>query len=168
MNAIHPFSEDVLFPASVCNYLIDGLDQRLTSTFRPNYPDYCQPHDMLASHQRSRLPIILHAMQLAEEEIQTYTSIARNAFGGQAFHSNATAYPSQVEITLNRYSIEHVKGTDGYNSDATNKSSISLGWNNSCFGCGGPHPWMCNKVILCPHKTVTGSVRLLQRITRSC
>jgi hypothetical protein len=95
-------------------------------------------------------------MQLAEEEVQTYASIARNAIGGQAFHSNTTAYPSQAEITLNRYSTEHVKGMAGYNSDATNKSNTSHGWNSSCFGCGGPHPWMHNKVILCPHKDRAG------------
>jgi hypothetical protein len=59
MNAIRPFSKDVCFPVSMCNYLIDGLDQRLTSIFRRNYPNYGQPHDMLASHQRSRFPIIL-------------------------------------------------------------------------------------------------------------
>jgi hypothetical protein len=53
MNAIRPFSKDVRFPVSVCNYLIDGLDQRLTSIFHRNYPDYGQPHDMLASHQCS-------------------------------------------------------------------------------------------------------------------
>jgi hypothetical protein len=45
---------------------------------------------------------------------------------------------------------------DGYNSDATNKSSTTLGWNSSCFRCRGPHPWMCNKVVLCPHKDCVG------------
>jgi hypothetical protein len=91
-------------------------------------------------------------MQSAEEEVQTYTSIARNAIGGQAFHFDATTYPSQAETTLNRYSTEHAKGTYDYNSDATNKSSTSLGQSNSCFGCSSPHPWMRNKVVLCPHK----------------
>ncbi len=144
MNAIFPFSKDICIPVSVCNYLIDNLDQCLTSIFHCNYLDYGQPHKMLASHQRSWFPIILRAMQLAEEEVQTYMSCARNAIGGQAFHSDATAYPSQVEITLNRYSTLRVKGTDGYNSDATNKSSTSLGQNSSCFGSSGHHPWMCN------------------------
>jgi hypothetical protein len=112
MNTIHPFSKDVCFPVSVCNYLINGLDQHLTSIFRHNSPNYGQPHNMLASHQRSHFPIILRAMQSAEEEVQTYTSIARNAVGGQAFHSNPTVYPSQeAEITLNRYSTERVKKT---------------------------------------------------------
>jgi hypothetical protein len=155
MNAICPFSKDTCFLLSICNYLIDGLDQRLTSIFHRKYPDYGQPHDMLASHQRSGFPIILCAMQLAEEEIQTYTSIAKNPIGGQAFLSNATAYPSQAEITLNHYSTERIKGTDGDNSDATNQSSTSLGGNTSCFVCGGPHPWMHNKIILCPHNDHT-------------
>ncbi len=85
-----------------------------------------------------------------------YTSIARNAVGGEVFHSNATAYPSQAEITLNRYSTERAKGTDGYNSYATNKLSTSLGQNSSCFRCSGPYLWMHDKVILCPHKDHAG------------
>jgi hypothetical protein len=153
MNKICSFGKDVHFPVSLCNYLIDKLDQRLTSC---NYPNYNQPHNMLASHQHSGFPIILCAIQSAAEEVQTYMSIARNAIGGQAFHSDATVYPSQAEITLNRYSTEHVKGMDDYNSDATNKSSTSLGRNSSCFGCGSPHPWMHNKVILCPHNDRAG------------
>ena len=152
MIVICHFNKDVRFPISICNYLIDGLDQHLTSIFHQNYPDYGQPHDMLASHQCSWFPSILRAMQSAEEEVQTYMSIARNAFGVQAFHSNETAYPSQAEITLNCYSTEHVKGTEGYNSDATKKPGTSFGQNSSCFACGGPHPWMRNKVTICPHK----------------
>jgi hypothetical protein len=40
--------------------------------------------------------------------------------------------------------------------DTTNKSNTSLGQNDSCFGCGGPHPWMWHKVIVCPHKDRLG------------
>jgi hypothetical protein len=94
-------------------------------------------------------------MQSAEDEVQTYTSIARNAIGGQVFYSNATAYPSQAEITLNCYSTERVKRTEGSNSNAT-KLGTSPGWESSCFGCRGPHPWMRNKVITCPHKDQAG------------
>ncbi len=119
MNAICSFSKDICFFVSKCNYLIDGLDQRPTSIFRRNYPDYGQPHDMLASHQRSQFPIILRAMQSAKEEVQTYTSIAWNAISGQAFHAKATAYPSQAEVTLNRYSTKRFKGNDDSNSNAT-------------------------------------------------
>jgi hypothetical protein len=82
---------------------------------------------MLASYQSSWFTIILCAMQSAKEDVQMYTSIARNAIGGQAFHSNATAYLSQTETTLNRYSPRRTKGMDrGYNSDATNKSNTYL------------------------------------------
>jgi hypothetical protein len=109
---------------------------------------------MLASRQGNRFPIILRAMQSAEEEVQTYTSIARIAVGGQAFHSDATTYPSQAEITLNRYT-KCVKGMEGSNSDAT-KLGTSLGQESSCFGCGDPHPWMRNKVIICLHKDQAG------------
>jgi hypothetical protein len=146
------------FPVSVCNYLINGLDQRLVSIFCRNYPKYGQLHDMLAAFQLCRLPIILRAMQSAKEEVQTYTSIARNAIGGQAFHLDATTHPSQAEATLNRYSQPRAKGTNsGYSSNATNKSNTSLSCNDSCFGCGDrSHPWMQDKVILCPPKDRPG------------
>jgi hypothetical protein len=76
---------------------------------------------MLAAFQLRPLPIILRAMQSAEEEVQTYTSIARNAIGSQAFHLDASAHPSQAEVTLNRYSQPRAKGTNsGYSSNATN------------------------------------------------
>jgi hypothetical protein len=92
-------------------------------------------------------------MQSAKEEVQMYTSITRDAIGGKAFHSDATAYPCKAETTLKRYSPGCAKATDsGYNSNATNKSNTSLGQSNSCFRCGGSHPWMRNKIILCPHK----------------
>jgi hypothetical protein len=94
-------------------------------------------------------------MQSAKEEVQTYTSIARNAIGSQTFHTKAIAYPSQVEITLNRYSIERIKGNDGSTSNATKLGTLAR-WKSSCFGCGGPHPWMRNKVITCPHKDQAG------------
>jgi hypothetical protein len=118
-------------------------------------PTTVSPHDMLASHQRRRFPIILRAIQSAEEEVQTYTSIARNAVSGQAFHSNTTAYPSQVEITPNRYSSKRVKGMDGSNFNATKSGTLS-GQETSCYGYGGPHAWMRNKVITCPHKDRAG------------
>jgi hypothetical protein len=155
INAICHFSKDVCFPVSVCNYLNDGLDQRLTLIFHRNYPDYSQPHDMLASHQCSRFPIILCTMQSAKEEVQTYTFIAWNAGGSQAFHAKATAYPSQAEITLNCYSTKRVKRNDGSTSNATKLGTLP-GWESSCFGCRGPHPWMHNKVIMCPHKDLGG------------
>jgi hypothetical protein len=82
-------------------------------------------------------------------------SIARNAVGSQTFHAKATAYPSQAEITVNRYSTKRVKGNDGSTSNAT-KLGTSARRKSSCFGCGGPHPWMRNKVITCPHKDQAG------------
>jgi hypothetical protein len=89
-------------------------------------------------------------MQSAKEEVQKYTSIARNAICSQAFHSNATAYLSQTETTLNRYSPGCTKGTDGGYTNATNKSNTSPGKGNSCFGCGGSHYWMRNKIFVDP------------------
>jgi hypothetical protein len=148
MNAIRPFSEGICFPVSICNYLIDSLDQRLTSIFCYNYPDYGQPHDMLASHQRSWFPIILCAMQLAEEEVQNYMSIARNAIGVQAFHSNATVR------TLNCYSTERVKGTDGFNSDATKSQALLLDGMLPALGVVVPIPGCATRSFYAPTRTV--------------
>jgi hypothetical protein len=100
MNAMCPFASKAQFPKSVCNALIDGLDKRLIAIFRRNYPDHAVLHDLQGSFQHSRLPIILDAMTMAKEEVQSISAIARSSVGGQAFKSNALAFPSQAERTL--------------------------------------------------------------------
>jgi hypothetical protein len=104
MNAMHPFASEAQFPKSVCNALIDGLDKRLIAIFHRNYPDHTALHDLQGSFQRSRLPIILDAMTMAEEEVQSISAIARSSVGGQAFKLDALAFPSQEEHTLDQYS----------------------------------------------------------------
>jgi hypothetical protein len=160
MNGMRPFAGEARFPVSVCNMVIDGLDLRLVPIFRRNYKDYAQPYDLQASSQRSKFPVILSAMQMSEDEVKSITAIARSSVNGQAFHSDALAFPSQAETTLNRYSLGG-GGGGGYKSDGsggyrTNESRKSLGKNDSCFDCKLPHPWMKNKVILCPNKDKPG------------
>jgi hypothetical protein len=60
---------------------------------------------------------------------------------GQGFYStiiggeSAPAFPSQAEKTLTRYS-----------SGGGQRERLSL----KCFGCGGNHPWIKDKKIMCP------------------
>ena len=100
INAMRLFASKARFPKSVCNALIDGLDKRLIAIFRRNYPDHAILHDLQGSFQRSRLPIILDAMTMAEEEVQSISAIVCSSDGGQAFKSDALAFPSQAERTL--------------------------------------------------------------------
>ncbi len=53
MNAMRPFAGDERFPVSVCNKLIDGIDQHLMPIFCRNYQEYAVIHDLQASYQRS-------------------------------------------------------------------------------------------------------------------
>jgi hypothetical protein len=159
MNGMRPFAGKAHFPISVCNMLMDGINSRLVLIFRRNYKDYVLAHDLQASYQRSKFPAILSAMQMSEDEVKSITAIAQNSVGGQAFHTNAMAFPSQAETTLTRYS-----GGGGYKSDGG--SSIrgyclddtrqSLGKDDSCFGCKGIHPWMRDGKIVCPNKDKPG------------
>ncbi len=103
MNGMRPFAGETRFPMSVCNMLMDGLDSRLVLIFRQNYKDYVQTHDLQASYQRSKFPAILSAMQMSEDQVKLITAISRNSVNGQAFHSDALAFPSQAKTTLNRF-----------------------------------------------------------------
>jgi hypothetical protein len=110
------------FPISICNMLMDGIDSRLVSIFNK---DYALAHNLQASYQRSKFPAILSAMQMSEDEVKLITAIARSSVGGQAFHANAMAFPSQAETTLTRYSggggykLDGGSSAGGYRSDDT-------------------------------------------------
>ncbi len=159
MNGMWPFAGKACFPISICNMLMDGIDSRLNLIFRSNYKDYALAHDLQASYQRSKFPAILSAMQMSEDEVKLIIAIAQSSVGGQAFHANAMAFPSQAKTTLTHYS-----GGGGYKSDCgssargycSNDTHRSLGKNDSCFGCKGIHPWMRDGNIVCPNKDKPG------------
>ncbi len=167
MNAMRPFASKARFPKSVCNALIDGLDKHLIAIFRLNYPDRAILHDLQGSFQRSRLPIILGAMTMAEEEVQSISAIARSSVGGQALKSDALAFPSQLERTLDQYSggySSESRSASGYRLDSGYRSDRSggstgecgLGRRDSCFGCKGIHPWVKNGIVVCPNADKPG------------
>ncbi len=101
---------------------------------------------------------MLQAAQRAEEDYTNVQRTAREAIGlgGQYFFSSsnirgASAFPSQAETTLIKYSQSG--GNRGGN-----------GWGErrppTCFGCGGPHPWSelidGKFVVKCPNKLNSG------------
>ncbi len=177
MNAMRPFAGKAQFPKSVCNLLIDGLDKHLMVIFCCNYVNHAVLHDLQASYQRSGFPIILQAMQLAEDEVHSISAIAPSSVVGQAFKSDALAFPSQAEKTLARYSGGYSSDggasgrykSDGgassrYRSDGSyrldrlggSKGERDIGRRDSCFGCKGIHPWMKNGVVVCPNADKPG------------
>ncbi len=103
-------------------------------------------------------------MQFAKDEVQSISAIAHNSIGGQAFAANTGAFASQAECTLDCYS--HGGGytssngyrsdggyrSEGGRSDSLHGSCSELGQGDRCFGCQSPHPYIRNKVIICPNK----------------
>jgi hypothetical protein len=159
INGMWRFAGEAHFLVSICNMLMDGLDSRPVPIFRQNFKDYGLAHDLQASFQHSKFPAILSAMQMSEDEVKLITAIARSSVGGQAFHANAMAFPSQAKTTLTRYSQGGSYKSDGGSSAGGYHSydtHASVGKANSCFGCKGPHPWMRDKKIMCPNRDKPG------------
>ena len=152
------------------NALIDGMDKRLMAIFCRNYSDHAVIHNQSASFQRSRFPMILQAMQSAEDEVQSISAIACSSVAGQAFHANVLAFPSQAERTLESYSSGYqFEGGNltGYNSEGGYKSGgggkrkgRGIGAKDSCFGCGASganaHPWTKDGKVVCPNADKPG------------
>ncbi len=90
---MQPFAGDEPFPVSVCNKLIDGIDQRLVPIFHCHYQAYAVIHDLQVLYQQSHFPLILSAMKLTKDEVQSIATIARSSIGGQAFTYSANVYP---------------------------------------------------------------------------
>ena len=146
LNASRPFAREANYAVSVCDKFIQGLDPRLIGPFRRFYPQHSMVHSLNGSYQRSQLGVILAAAQAAEDEVKQMQDIARGMLGQGFFstiigESSATAFPSQAEQTLNRYS-----------SGRRQRDRLPL----KCFGCGGDHPWMKNKKVVCPKATEPG------------
>ncbi len=94
MNAIRPFASEAQFPKSICNALIDDLVKCPMAIFCSNYANHALLHDLQALFQCSCFPIILQAMQLAEDEAQSISAITLSSVGGQALKLDALAFPS--------------------------------------------------------------------------
>jgi hypothetical protein len=156
MNAMQPFAGDERFSMSVCNKLIDGIDQRLVPIFRRHYQAYAVIHNLQALYQQSRFLLILSTMKLAEDKVQSIATIARSSVRGQAFTYSTNVYPSQAESTLSCYLRGYKSdGSSGHHTDNTN-GSRGLGKSDRCFGCKGVHPWMKDGVIVCPNRDQLG------------
>jgi len=145
--------------------------------FRRNYPDNAVIHNQSASFQRSRFPMILQAMQSAEDEVQSISAIVHSSVAGQAFHTNVLAFPSQAERTLERYSSggyqSEGRNSTGYNSEGGYKSDgggkrkgRGIGAKDSCFGCdasiANTHPWNKDGKVVCPNADKPGIRKIAQ------
>ena len=142
--AMRPFVSNRVFPVSVCNKFMDGLDPRIRRYFVDRYKDHWKIHDLDAAYQTAKLEEIYLAAIGAEEQYRTMNATAREAVGqpiGQTYATTAGAYPSQAENTLARYD----------SSPDISKGRRSK--NHKCFGCGSPdHAWQTRGVITCPKR----------------
>jgi hypothetical protein len=165
MGAAHPFSSQRDFPVSVCTKFQDGLNPRLLTGFRRYFLAHSVVQLLNATHQRKTLQSMLQAAQQAEDDLHAVQRVAPEAVGmSQAFHASATggvsiaagAFPSQAKKTLTRYSGDSKSPAAG---NAQRSVGVQRPW--SCFGCGGPHPYLEflvteGHVIVCPSKDNPG------------
>jgi hypothetical protein len=161
MNAMRPFAGDATFPKSICNALINGMSPDLLRVFCKHYPDHSLLHHTNSTFQFCRFKPILNAMTAAEEEVANITAIACQSVGGQAFATSVPALASQAGRTLDRYAPGGYSSEGGYHSEggrseSSRRSHDKLGRSNKCFGCDGPHPYIRNKIIVCPNKDKPG------------
>ena len=169
MSASHPFSSQREYPVSVCARFIDGLDPRLLTGFRRNYPSHSVVQSLNAVHQRKVLQDMLQAAQIAEDDFLMITRVSREAVGlSQAFHATSPsgggkgtpivgAYPSQAELTMQRYA------PGGHSTDGSASTPTGGGRSRrlfACHGCGGPHAWTEYKngehIVICPNRDNPG------------
>ena len=170
MNASRPFSSQREYPVSVCARFINGLDPRLLTGFRRNFPNHSVVQPLDAAHQRKVLQEMLQAAQTAEDDFLMITRVSREAVGlSQAFvtthpgrggssNSIIGAYPSQAEDTMRRYATGSGHSTNGSaNTPGGDRRSRRP---FACHGCGGPHPWTEFKngelIIICPNRDNPG------------
>jgi hypothetical protein len=170
MSASRPFSSQRECPVSVCARFIDGLDPRLLTGFRRNYPNHSVVQSLNAAHQRKVLQEMLQAAQIAEDDFLMITRVSREAVGlSQAFHATLPsgggkgnpiigAYPSQAELTMQRYAPSGGQSTDGSANTPTGGGQGRRLF--ACHGCGGPHAWTEFKngehVVICPNRNNPG------------
>jgi hypothetical protein len=143
LNTERAFATQHTYAVSVCDKFIQGLDGHILGLFRCYYPNHSTVHDLNGAYQRSQLPIIFAAATAAEEEVKQMQEIARGMLG-QGFYSNIIgggasipAFPSQAEKTLSRY-------RDGGRSWECGRLPLK------CSSCGGDHPWIRDKKVICP------------------
>ena len=154
----------------MCSRFVSGLDPRLLTAFRRNFPKHSDIQLLDAAHQQKVLQEMLKAAQSAEDDLIATQRIAREAVGlSQAFHANSQGrgglknpivgvYPSQTEDTIQRYASGGGQSTDG---SASTPGGDRRGRRPfACHGCGGPHPWTETQngehVVVCPNQNNPG------------
>ncbi len=165
MGAAWPFSSQRIFPMSMCARFQERLDPRPQTGFGWYFPQHSIVQLLNATHQRKTLQAMLQATQQAEDDLHAVQRAAREAVRmSQAFHASATgglqtvagAFPSQAEMMLTCYSSDSKLQAA---SHPLHGGGLQHPW--SCFGCGGPHPYLefCGSeghVVVCPNKDNPG------------
>jgi len=180
MSASRPFSSQREYPVSVCARFIDGLDPRLLTGFRHNFPNHSIVQPLNAAHQRKVLQEMLQAAQIAEDNFLMIMRVSPEAVGlSQAFIGNSPsgrgtrnsiigAYPSQAKDTMHRYAPGGGHSNDGSASTHTGEKHGRRFF--ACHGCGGPHPWTEFKngehIVVCPNRYNPGYVRTQRRMSK--
>ncbi len=105
----------------------------------------------------STTPVPPFSSANSRAQVANIMAIARQLVGSQTFAASVPTFASQAERTLARYapggySSEGGYCSDGGRSESSRGSRGELGRNDKCFGCGGPHPYIKNKVVVCPNK----------------
>ncbi len=165
MGAARPFSGQRNFLVSMFAWFQEGLDPRLQTGLYWYFPQHSVVQLLNMTHQRKTLQAKLQAAQQAEDDLHAIQRIAREAVGmSQAFHASATgglqtvtgAFPSQAKTMLTRYSSDSKSQAA---SHPPRGGGLQCPW--SCFGCGGPHPYLelCGSeghIVVCPNKDNPG------------
>lgn len=146
--AMRPFVSARVFPVSVCNKFMQGLDPRILSYFEQFYPAHNDFHELTGQVQRDKLHLIYMAAIQAENAYIVTTTAARDAVGAapQSYCSPVIpAHASQAERTLQRY-------------DSASPSPTSKSGRGKCFGCkSSAHMWMDKEGnIICPKQHDAG------------
>ena len=146
--AMRPFVSARIFPVSVCNKFMQGLDPRILSYFEGFYPAHNDFHELTGQVQRDKLHLIYLAAIQAENAYNVTTAAARDAVGAapQSYCSSVVpAHASQAENTLRRY-------------NSASPSTPSKSMRGKCFGCNSPsHMWMDKEGnIICPKRNDSG------------
>jgi hypothetical protein len=108
LNAVRPFATQHTYAISICDKLIQSLDQHILNPFRWFYPNHSTVHDLTGAYQHSQLPFILAAAQAVEDKVKQMQDIDHGMLG-QGFYSSiigggeVPAFPSQAKKTPQRH-----------------------------------------------------------------
>ena len=143
-SALRPFVNMETWPIDACRVYLDHMHADIISAMQEIYTAFHDPVDRAGRVQRSKLGDLNKLAARAETKVQTVQNVVRGNMG-TSFVASASAYPSQAEMTLQRYQ----KTGD----DTSNKDGVLRMFNGDpvkCYGCGENHYWKKDGKPVCP------------------